>query len=47
MEITHEYVNGHYNIYVDGKFYCSCDVSELYETEEEILEGEDEKTDYG
>ena len=47
MEVTHEYVNGHYKVYVDGKFYCNCDANELDETKKEILEGDDEKTDYG
>ena len=26
----------HYEIYVDGKFYCSCDCGELREVMEEI-----------
>lgn len=29
-------INGHYEIYVKGKFYCSCDVNELKETLAEI-----------
>lgn len=29
-------VDGHYEIYVYGKFYCSCDMNELKETLAEV-----------
>ena len=25
MYIEYKWLYGHYNVYVDGKFYCSCD----------------------
>lgn len=37
-EINVKLVNGHYQIYVDGKFKGSCDVGELSETMIEVEE---------
>ena len=34
--ITYKNVDGHYEIYVDGKFECSCDAGELTETLDEV-----------
>ena len=36
MEVRN--INGHYEIYKDGKFVCSCDAGELKEVVEEIGE---------
>lgn len=36
MEVRN--INGHYEIYKDGKFVCSCDAGELREVVEEIGE---------
>ena len=36
MEVRN--INGHYEIYKDGKFVCSCDAGELKEVVEEILD---------
>ena len=34
--ITYRNVDGHYEIFIDGKFECSCDSSELTMTLKEI-----------
>lgn len=34
MEVRN--VNGHYEIYMDGAFVCSCDANELKEVVEEM-----------
>ena len=39
MDIKVKKVNGHYEIYVGGKFICSCDTNELTETLMEIEKG--------
>lgn len=36
MEVRN--VNGHYEIYMDGRFVCSCDANELNEVVEEMEE---------
>lgn len=36
MEVRN--VNGHYEIYLDGAFVCSCDANELREVVEEMGE---------
>jgi hypothetical protein len=36
MNIEVKKVNGHYEIYINGKFNCSCDCNELTETLNEI-----------
>ena len=39
MEISYKYNHkGYYEVYVNGKFYCNCDVGELDETKMEIME---------
>ena len=35
-EIKAKNVDGHYEIYVNGKFECSCDAGELTETIKEV-----------
>lgn len=35
-EIKAKNVDGHYEIYVDGEFECSCDVGELTETLDKV-----------
>ena len=35
-EIEVKQVKGHFEVYVKGKFYCTCDPEELSETLEEI-----------
>ena len=35
-EIKTKNVDGHYEIYVDGKFECSCDAGELTETLDKV-----------
>lgn len=35
MEVRN--INGHYEIYLDGAFVCSCDANELDEVLEEVL----------
>lgn len=39
-KITHsyDYVHNCYIVFVNGKFYCTCDVGELSEVENEIRE---------
>lgn len=34
MEVRN--INGHYEIYMDGSFVCSCDANELDEVLEEV-----------
>lgn len=36
MEVRN--INGHYEIYLDGVFVCSCDANELNEVVEEMRE---------
>lgn len=36
MEIDIRKEKGHYEIYIDGEFKCSCDVGELRETLDEL-----------
>ena len=35
-EIKPKNVDGHYEIYIDGEFECSCDAGELTETIKEV-----------
>lgn len=35
-------VRGHYEVYIDGEFYCSCDTYPEAEDEVEYLESEGE-----
>ena len=39
-KVTHsyDYVHNCYIVFVNGKFYCTCDVGELSEVEKEIME---------
>lgn len=41
MNIRTKFVIDHYEIYVDDKFYCSCDVGELSDIIKEIEDGKD------
>ena len=36
MNIEVKKVKGHYEIYINGEFVCSCDINELTETLREI-----------
>jgi hypothetical protein len=36
LELDIRNVDGHYEIYKDGRFVCSCDTNELRETLEEL-----------
>lgn len=38
MDIKKKWVFGHYEIYVNGEFYCSCDPNEVTEMIKEIEE---------
>lgn len=41
MNIEIKKIKEHYEIYVNGKFTCSCDINELTETLEEITKGKE------
>lgn len=38
--LTVENIQGHYELYIDGVFYCSCDTYEEVQEEIEFLESE-------